>query len=80
MNAPEKIHNVSQTQFSIARYYGGIKFNGYTYRYNADDDTLTREDIVMQLHDERERFAKAERKKAMQMREKLKHKQDWIKF
>lgn len=37
---PEIIHNVSQTQFSIARHYGGIKINGHMYVYNPKDDTL----------------------------------------
>lgn len=37
---PEIIHNVSQTQFSIARYYGAIKVNGQMYIYNKKDDTL----------------------------------------
>lgn len=37
---PEIIYNVSQTQLSIARYYGGIKYNGHMYIYNPKDDTL----------------------------------------
>lgn len=39
-NTPKVIYNVSQTQFSIARYYGGIVFNGRRYEYNEDNDTL----------------------------------------
>jgi predicted DNA-binding WGR domain protein len=38
---PEKFYNVSQTQLSIARHYGGIKYNGRQYTYNPTDDTLT---------------------------------------
>ena len=45
MKKPERIYNVSQTQLSIARYYGGIKFNGANYHYDAQSDTLTRMDI-----------------------------------
>jgi len=37
---PEIIYNVSQTQFSIARHYGGVKINGHMYIYNPKDDTL----------------------------------------
>jgi len=37
---PEIIYNVSQTQLSIARHYGGIKVNGHMYIYNPKDDTL----------------------------------------
>jgi hypothetical protein len=45
MNRPERIYNVSQTQLSIARHYGGIKFNGADYHYDAESDTLTRMDV-----------------------------------
>lgn len=40
---PEKIYHVSQTQLSIARYYGGCVLNGDYYLYNPEDDTLTKE-------------------------------------
>lgn len=46
MNAPEKIYHVSQTQLSIARYYGGCTFQGYGYTYNPTEDTLTRNDVL----------------------------------
>lgn len=42
---PKKMYHVSETQLSIARYYGGCIFNGKQYIYNPDDDTLTREDV-----------------------------------
>ena len=38
--------NVSSTQFSIARNYGGVKINGRHYVYNWKDDSLIREDVV----------------------------------
>jgi hypothetical protein len=38
--------NVSSTQFSIARHYGGVKINGKHYVYNPTDDSLIREDVV----------------------------------
>lgn len=43
---PEKIYHVSQTQLSIARFYGGCTYNGDTYLYNPEDDTLTRSDLL----------------------------------
>lgn len=42
MNTPDIIYNVSQTQFSIAKHYGGIEFNGSKYLYNHKDDTLVK--------------------------------------
>ena len=38
--------NVSSTQFSIARHYGGVKVNGSHYVYNPTDDSLIREDVL----------------------------------
>jgi hypothetical protein len=38
--------NVSKTQLSVARYYGGIKVNGQDYTYNPADDSLIRNDVV----------------------------------
>ena len=43
---PENYYQVSQTQLSVARYYGGCRINGSHYIYNPTDDTLTREDIL----------------------------------
>jgi len=45
-NTPHIIHNISHTQFSIARYYGGIGFNGQNYTYFSKDDTLVRDDVL----------------------------------
>ncbi len=38
--------NVSQTQLSIARHYGGCNVQGHHFVYNAKDDSLIREDVV----------------------------------
>lgn len=43
---PYGIKGVSQTQFSIARHYGAIKFNGETYTYFPDADELVRDDVL----------------------------------
>ena len=44
--SPFGITNVSHTQFSIARYYGAINFNGFKYIYYPDTDELIREDVM----------------------------------
>ncbi len=61
MNRPEKIYNVSQTQLSIARHYGGIKFNGAEYVYDATQDTLTRRDVWLDKIKNDKNAAKKER-------------------
>lgn len=67
MNRPERIYNVSQTQFSVARFYGGCSFNGADYHYDAESDTLIRMDIwkarCASSKEEAEKAAQAERDK-----------------
>lgn len=48
MTAPEKIYGWRDTQLSIARHYGGCKFNGasYTIDVNDPDQPLVRDDIL----------------------------------
>lgn len=43
---PFMIRSVSTSQFSIARHYGGIKFNNCDYTYNFDTDELVRDDVL----------------------------------
>ena len=44
---PEEIHGVLNSQFSIARFYGGITFNGEGYTYFPENEgTLIRNDIL----------------------------------
>lgn len=57
--APEVYYNVSQTQMSIARRFGGLKVNGVEYRYDAETDRLVREDIAKRD----EQYKAAERRK-----------------
>ena len=65
IDRPEHIYNVSRTQFSIARHYGGCKVNGVYYHYDPGSDTLTREDVwKAQLADNKEAAA-AEKSKWM---------------
>jgi hypothetical protein len=47
------------SQFSIARYYGGIQFNGHQFIYNPDDDSLIRADVVKWLKAHLKKAAKA---------------------
>jgi hypothetical protein len=43
---PFPIQGVSQGMFSIARHYGGAKFNGSDYAYIPEHDELVRDDVV----------------------------------
>lgn len=38
----EIYHNVSKSQFSIARYYGGVNINGEEWVYDRKNDSLHR--------------------------------------
>ncbi len=41
--------NVSMTQLSVARHFGGCEYNGSYYVYNPTDDSLIREDVITKL-------------------------------
>lgn len=45
---PERIHNWQDSQLSVARFYGGIKFNGHHYRIAACEpgQPLVRKDVL----------------------------------
>jgi hypothetical protein len=43
---PYGISPVKGTQFSIARHYGGIKYNGDSYSYFYETDELVRDDVL----------------------------------
>ena len=43
---PGIIRGVRDTQLSIARHYGGIKFNDHHYTYFPDGDELIRDDVL----------------------------------
>ena len=66
-HTPERIYNVSQTQLSVARFYGGCSLNGADYHYDAESDTLTRIDVwkaqCASSKKEGAKAAKAEREK-----------------
>jgi hypothetical protein len=43
---PERMYCISETQLSVARYYGGCTFNGADYVYIPKEDMLIRADIL----------------------------------
>jgi hypothetical protein len=43
---PFLIGHVRSTQFSVARHYGGAKYNGWHYMYIPTTDELVRDDVV----------------------------------
>ena len=45
-STPFGMTHVSQTQLSIARHYGGIKYNGHHYTYFPESDELIRNDVL----------------------------------
>lgn len=61
-DTPFIIQHVCQTQFSIARHYGGCTFQTRHYSYIPTTDELIREDVVRWLSKLRKK-AKAEAKK-----------------
>lgn len=69
MSAPEEIFHVSHTQLSVARHYGGCKYQGVSYHYAADRDALVRLDVwlarIKECGAEAKRIADAERRKWM---------------
>ena len=58
-DTPWGIRNVSQTQFSIARYCGAAKYNGQSYTYFDFSDELIRDDVVKLI----EKTRRAKKKK-----------------
>lgn len=53
---PFGVRDVSRTQMSIARYYGGITYNGDHFTYFAECDELVRDDAL--------KFLKGRKRKA----------------
>ena len=66
--APERIYNWLDSQLSIARFYGGIKFNGCHYRIAVCEpgQPLVRKDVLEREAKARKAAAKAEKAKAAQ--------------
>jgi hypothetical protein len=49
MNSPDKIYGWLDTQLSIARFYGGITFQGHSYVIDMADpqQPLVRQDLLL---------------------------------
>ena len=45
MSSPEEIHNISGSQMSPVRHFGGCKYMGASYHYDASQDALIRMDV-----------------------------------
>lgn len=45
-DAPYLIDGISRSIFSIARHYGGMKFQGHRYTYNPVTDECIRKDVL----------------------------------
>ncbi len=64
---PYLIRGVSQTQFSIARHYGGMTFNGDSYTYCPTTDECIRGDVLKTIMKARKAAEKAARLKAKEV-------------
>lgn len=61
--APFVITSVTGSMFSTARHYGGMKFKGFEYDFNAIEDALYRRDVVQWLTAYRREATKAAKQK-----------------
>lgn len=59
MTAPDEIHHVSQSQFSVSRHFGGCSYMGQSYIYDAGQDRLIRRDVYLARLKEGKAEAKA---------------------
>ena len=64
---PFAIQGVMNTQLSIARFYGVIRYNGDGYTYMPDGDELIRDDVLKFVTKLRKKNLKAEQPKSQQM-------------
>jgi hypothetical protein len=61
-DSPYVIRNVSESQFSPARYYGAMKFNGVGYTYFPNTDEMVRDDVLRFVNKARREVEKAAKK------------------
>jgi hypothetical protein len=66
--APFLIDGVLNSQFSITRFYGGIRFNGEHYTYLPGADQLVRDDVLAWLKKNRSKQGKLTEPKNTQAR------------
>ena len=57
---PERIYHWLDSQLSIARHYGGCKFNGadYVIAYNEEGQPLVRSDLLRKKNPAKKRTTK----------------------
>ena len=64
---PFAIQGVMNTQLSIARFYGGIRYNGDGYTYMPDGDELIRDDVLIFVTKLRKKNRKTEQPQSQPM-------------
>jgi len=73
--APERIMNVSKTQFSLAMYFGAAHINGCNYHYDSETDSLIRHDawdkMMAEDKDARKKWEDSEREKWAKIQQQL---------
>lgn len=71
--APERIHNWQDSQLSIARFYGGINFNGYRYNIALSESgmPLVRQDVLDREAKAARAVDKAEKARNEKLQERL---------
>jgi len=68
---PFMIRGVSNSQFSVARHYGAVNYNGSLFTYVPDTDELIRDDVLAHIMKNRnaaekiDRAARVEKMKAI---------------
>lgn len=69
MTAPERIYGWRDTQLSIARFYGGLRYNGHSYviAFDEENEPLVRLDV--QTAKEKAKRAAAIEKKRQEKRD-----------
>ena len=65
---PERIYNWLDSQLSIARHYGGCKFNGadYVIAYNEEGQPLVRADLLREAKRSEKKKAQASQELPLQ--------------
>lgn len=69
--APYIIQGVSFTQFSVARYSGGCKYNGRKYIYIPATDEFIRDDVIKWVTKYRKAQGKKEKEEIAKMQQVL---------
>ncbi len=73
MQTPERIYHWLDSQLSIARFYGGISYQGnqYLIAYGEKDMPLARQDVLKREETARKAADKAEKARNDKLQERL---------